>query len=115
MHKIKKLLLKLENSWIFWAIFIFGFFTICTMILTGGVVSWKGFMLIPLGLLFFFGDFGERIINWWVPYLLIYYSIVGFIVYKIVKDKKFNIKLVLLLLIILISSFVGCALQLGGI
>ena len=116
-NKIKGFVRRWENSWIFWAIFLMGGIAILSMFLAQDFtprILLAGYMLFPFGLIMLIpplrGIFGGLIGSpiGTIIYDLFYYGILGFIISKIVRDKKFNTKLILLLFGILLLTFIGC-------
>ena len=106
----QSLIRKLENSWIFWTIFVVGVIATLSAILGKSINTiLPGYIFFPLGLLYFIPN-SSQFIHGALSYIydLIYYSVLGLIVVNIVKDKRFNTKLILLLLFILIITFIGC-------
>ena len=116
-NKIKGFVRRWENSWIFWAIFLMGGIAVLSMLMAqdfnAGILL-AGYMLFPLGLIMLIpplrdtvgGLIGSSIGT--IIYDLFYYGILGFVISKIVRDKRFNIKLILLLFGILLLTFIGC-------
>ena len=116
-NKIKGFVRRWENSWIFWAIFLMGGIAVLSMFMAqdfNASILLAGYMLFPLGLIMLIpplrdtvgGLIGSSIGT--IIYDLFYYGILGFIISKIVRDKKFNTKLILLLFGILLLTFIGC-------
>ena len=113
----QNLLRRWENSWIFWTVFILGFIELASVLLAGIKGTIYGTLFFPLGLISLIPplrDFiGKQVVLQW-GYIPAYYGLLGFIVSMIVRDKKFNIKLILLLLGILIMTFIGCVQSVGS-
>ena len=116
-NKIKGFVRRWENSWIFWAIFLMGGIAVLSMFMArdfNARILLAGYMLFPLGLIMLIpplrdivgGLIGSTIGT--IIYDLFYYGILGFIISKIVRDKRFNTKLILLLFGILLLTFIGC-------
>ena len=115
---MKLLIRKLENSWIFWAIFVVGVIAVFSTILGGnpGAIP-AGYLLFPLGILFLIPgalSIIEGFSAFNIIFDIIYYGVLGLIVTNIVRDKRFNTKLILLLLAILILTFIGCVQMKGS-
>ena len=112
----QNLLRRWENSWIFWTIFILGFIELVSTLLAGIAGTIYGTLYFPLGLIFLIPPLRnfimEVLILQW-GYIFAYYGLLGFIVSIIVRDKKFNTKLILLLIGILILTFIGCTQSTG--
>lgn len=104
---------KLENSWKFWIGFLIVVIFGITLWFFGGDITSSiinfplAIIYFPLGIVFLFGVtninnfLGFSIIGLW-------YLIVGTLIFFIVKDKSFNKKLILALVIILLLTIVGC-------
>lgn len=109
--KKQSLIRRLENSWIFRSVFLIGIIAIFSALFTHSITGIPaGYLFFPLGILIIYGFTSSfSLIGGYgiFVYDAIYYGILGFIVYKIVKDKRFNTKLILLLLGILILTFIG--------
>ncbi|MEK6879418.1 MAG: hypothetical protein AABY22_07420 [Nanoarchaeota archaeon] len=117
MHKIKKLLLKLENSWIFWSIFIIGVISLFSTLVGSFRSIPSGFLVFPLGFMYVisFGKIDLLESSFMYFFDIIYYGLLGFFVFKIIKDKRFNTKLILILIGILILTMGGCVAMLSNI
>ena len=107
----------LENSWVFWTLFIIGFIVVSILILapkssTSFTVIPAGFLLFPLGLLLLVPVVYVLVASSTPTiyiYIAAYYGLLAGLVFKMVRDKKFNTGYVIATLAILLLTFYGCA------
>lgn len=126
--KIVDVIKKLENKWYFWVLLVGGFIGSFGSILglsavnSGGISGFfqiviATFALFPLGILGILEIFGirfEGILSWFIPiWYVIYYGILIIAGRIAVKDKSFNIRILIAVILFLLLTASGCVYQIA--
>jgi uncharacterized membrane protein AbrB (regulator of aidB expression) len=103
----------LENRWWSWALLVVLVIGVVTTITAGSIRYFPaGIVFFPLGLVLAFNVDGITEFLTTQPmsfiYTISYYALVGFLIYKVTKDKKRNLALALLIVIMLLLTSYGC-------
>jgi hypothetical protein len=106
MVKKQNIFQKFENSWIFWVLFILTAMAIFTIAMVGFEHVLSGYLFIPLGILMLFNIFPEGITV--LITIIIWYSTMIVLIRYIVNDKRFNTKLIVIIITLLILTLKGC-------
>ena len=113
-NPIKRFILKMENSWIFWAIFIIGIMAL-TGVISGYGLKPSGILAFPLGFLIVSGIYLLLPLQYgtfqYYVFAAIYYGVLGFLLRGMVKDKRFNMWRVIIFVAILILTMMGCSIR----
>lgn len=113
-----KLFKMLENSWVFWTIFIAAAIEGFGYLVAGPAgLAYSPFMF-PAGLLAFV-PFTQAIFDslggwFFYPFIILFYGALTFAVRKMVIDKSFNTRWVLFVIGMLLLTMVGCTIQMSG-
>jgi hypothetical protein len=107
MVKKENIFQKFENSWIFWVAFILIAMAIFTIAVAGPGYVLQGYIFIPLGILILFKVLPESNIAIWIT-IITWYSVMIVLIRFIVKDKRFNTKLIVIMITLLLLTLKGC-------